>query len=75
MVLCDSNWLALALSQHVHHQAARASLEAVEKLVSVCFCRATQRSFLRLLTNACGFAQDLEGRHLASFALQGDTAW
>ncbi len=49
MVLCDSNvWLALALSKHVHHKAAREWLEAVEKLVSVCFCRATQRTFLRL---------------------------
>ena len=53
MVLCDSNvWLALALSKHVHHKAARAWLEAVEKRVSVCFCRATQRTFLWLLTNA-----------------------
>jgi len=53
VVLCDSNvWLALALSKHVHHKAAREWLEAVEKLVSVCFCRATQRTFLRLLTNA-----------------------
>lgn len=53
MVLCDSNvWLALALSKHVHHVAAREWLEAVEEIASVCFCRATQQSFLRLLTNA-----------------------
>ena len=53
MVLCDSNvWLALALSKHVHHTAARNWLETVEEPVSVCFCRATQQTFLRLLTNA-----------------------
>ena len=53
MVLCDSNvWLALALSKHVHHAAARDWLEAVEEPASVFFCRATQQTFLRLLTNA-----------------------
>lgn len=53
MVLCDSNvWLALALSEHVHHEAARDWLESIETPSSVCFCRATQQSFLRLLTNA-----------------------
>ena len=53
MVLCDSNvWLALALSEHVHHVAARNWLETVEAPQSVFFCRATQQAFLRLLTNA-----------------------
>ncbi len=53
MWLCDSNvWLALALSKHRHHQAARDWFEAVEDPDSVLFCRATQQSFLRLLTNA-----------------------
>jgi len=53
VVLCDSNvWLALALSKHVHHSAARDWFEAVEEPASVCFCRATQQTFLRLLTNA-----------------------
>ena len=53
MVLCDSNvWLALALSKHVHHAAAREWFEAAEEPASVCFCRATQQTFLRLLTNA-----------------------
>ncbi|GMR22050.1 MAG: type II toxin-antitoxin system VapC family toxin [Acidobacteriota bacterium] len=57
MVLCDSNvWLALALSKHVHHTAVREWLEAVEEPASVCFCRATQQSFLRLLTNAAVLA-------------------
>jgi toxin-antitoxin system PIN domain toxin len=53
VLLCDSNvWLALALSKHVHHAAARAWLETLEGLRSALFCRATQQSFLRLLTNA-----------------------
>jgi toxin-antitoxin system PIN domain toxin len=51
--LCDSNvWLALALSKHAHHVAARDWLEAVREPGSVLFCRATQQTFLRLLTNA-----------------------
>ncbi len=53
MVLCDSNiWLALVLSKHVHHSVTREWFEAVEQPASVCFCRATQHTFLRLLTNA-----------------------
>lgn len=53
MVLCDSNvWLALALSKHVHHTAAREWLETLEEPASVLFCRATQQALLRLLTNA-----------------------
>lgn len=53
MTLCDSNvWLALALSKHTHHTAAREWLETVEEPASVFFCRATQQSFLRLLTDA-----------------------
>jgi toxin-antitoxin system PIN domain toxin len=51
--LCDSNvWLALALSRHIHHGAARNWLEAVEQPASILLCRATQQGFLRLLTNA-----------------------
>lgn len=53
MVLLDSNvWLALALSAHLHHTAAVEWLAGVDEPASVCFCRATQQSFLRLLTNA-----------------------
>ncbi len=53
MKLCDSNvWLALALSKHHNHAAARDWLGAVEEPASVLFCRATQQSFLRLLTHA-----------------------
>ena len=57
MVLCDSNvWLALALSGHVHHGVARNWFEGVEAASSVFFCRATQQTFLRLLTNAAVLA-------------------
>jgi uncharacterized protein len=52
MLLCDTNvWLALTLSKHVHHDAARAWLGTVDGLAAIHFCRATQQSFLRLLTN------------------------
>lgn len=51
--LCDTNvWLALALPDHVHHGAVRAWLDSVDEPGGVRFCRATQQSFLRLLTNA-----------------------
>ncbi len=53
MMLCDSNvWLALALSKHVHHTAVCEWLETIEEPASVLLCRATQQTFLRLLTNA-----------------------
>jgi toxin-antitoxin system PIN domain toxin len=52
-MLCDGNvWLALALSRHVHHGAAREWLDTVEAPRSLLFCRATQQTLLRLLTNA-----------------------
>lgn len=52
MILCDTNvWLALALSDHVHHEPARRWFDAVDEPASVAFCRATQQAFLRLLTN------------------------
>ena len=50
--LCDTSvWLALALSGHVHHAAARSWLASVDAPSSIGFCRTTQQSFLRLLTN------------------------
>lgn len=53
MNLCDSSvWLALALSKHAHHAVARDWLESVETPAAVLFCRATQQTLLRLLTNA-----------------------
>ncbi len=55
--LCDGNvWLALALSGHVHHDAARTWLDSIDEPASVTFCRATQQTFLRLLTNTAVLA-------------------
>jgi toxin-antitoxin system PIN domain toxin len=52
MWLCDNNvWLALAISEHVHHPNARDWFETVTEPDSILFCRATQQGFLRLLTN------------------------
>jgi toxin-antitoxin system PIN domain toxin len=57
MNLCDANvWLALALSRHVHHKAARRWLETVTEPATILFCRATQQTLLRLLTNAAVLA-------------------
>jgi toxin-antitoxin system PIN domain toxin len=51
MLLADSNiWLALALSKHDFHNAARDWLAEQTAPASVLFCRSTQQSFLRLLT-------------------------
>lgn len=53
MNLCDVNvWLALTLSQHIHHQTVRRWFESLAEPRSVVFCRATQHALLRLLTNA-----------------------
>ena len=50
--LCDSNvWLAMALSGHVHQAAASAWFDTVEEPGSALFCRASQQSFLRLLSS------------------------
>jgi len=57
VILSDSNvWLALALSGHAHHAAARAWFDAVEEPATVRFCRATQQTLLRLLTNTAVLA-------------------
>jgi toxin-antitoxin system PIN domain toxin len=53
MKLPDTNiWLALTLSGHTHHAAAKAWLDGESKPDSLIFCRSTQQSFLRLLTTA-----------------------
>ena len=50
MRLADSNvWLALALSKHEFHTAARSWLAGQGPGEAV-FCRSTQQTFLRLLT-------------------------
>ena len=52
MVLCDTNvWMALSLSRHSQHHLAQSWLDTVDTPGSIWFCRATQQSFLRLLTN------------------------
>ena len=51
MLLADTNiWLALAISKHQFHGAARTWISGVKTTQKVAFCRATQQSFLRLLT-------------------------
>ena len=49
--LCDSNvFLALSVEAHRHHAAAVNWFETLEPAAQFYFCRATQKSFLRLLT-------------------------
>jgi uncharacterized protein len=56
MALADSNiWLALALSKHEFHPAARTWLAAQGRHEAL-FCRSTQQSFLRLLTTTAVLA-------------------
>lgn len=57
MILCDSNiWLALALSRHSWHTSALGWFDRITEPNTVCFCRATQQAFLRLLTSAAVLA-------------------
>lgn len=70
MILCDSNvWLALALAGHAHHAAARAWFDTVDEPAAVRFCRSTQQTLLRLLTNAAVLAP------YARPPLTNDEAW
>src|SRR5690349_5423556 len=51
VTLADTNfWLALSLSKHLFHPAARDWLDEQRTPASVLFCRSTQQSLLRLLT-------------------------
>ncbi len=43
--------MALAFDQHIHHAAALAWSNALPTGGQLCFCRYTQRGFLRLATN------------------------
>jgi toxin-antitoxin system PIN domain toxin len=43
-------WLALTVDSHIHYASSRRWLSSVEIEARLCFCRATQMSFLRLLT-------------------------
>jgi toxin-antitoxin system PIN domain toxin len=51
VILADTNfWLAMSLSKHLFHVSARDWFAKQTGVESVLFCRATQQSFLRLLT-------------------------
>ncbi len=51
--LADSNiWLALTLSKHAFHRVSREWFDRMKSGDPVVFCRATQQSYLRLLTTA-----------------------
>lgn len=50
-MLFDSNvWMALTFSAHPHHGRAKEAFAEATAGDPVCFCRATQQSFLRLST-------------------------
>jgi toxin-antitoxin system PIN domain toxin len=44
------------MAVHVHHSAARKWLDEIDEGGSILFCRATQQSFLRLLSTPAVFA-------------------
>ena len=51
--LVDSNvWLAAVVGVHLHHDPATGWLSEMDRPAHLVFCRATQQSLLRLLTNA-----------------------
>lgn len=51
MILADTNiWLALSLSKHSFHDVSHAWLRGLDDSERLAFCRATQQSYLRLLT-------------------------
>ena len=57
MTLADSNyWLALAVENHPFHPAVRDWFGSQKPPSAVLFCRATQNSFLRLITTAAVLA-------------------
>lgn len=61
--------MALAFGTHPHHAAARRAFEAADSAHPAAFCRATQQTFLRLVTTAA--VQKL----FASPAISNDEAW
>lgn len=53
MKLPDANiWFALSLTNHEHHDQARAWLETQDLDSSIHFCRPTKQALLRLLTTS-----------------------
>jgi uncharacterized protein len=51
-------WLALTVDSHIHHFIAHRWLSSLDLDAYVCFCRATQISFLRLLTTEAVMGKD-----------------
>ena len=51
-LLDSSIWVAISIAGHIHNSATRAWLDAIDEPDSLYFCRATQQSFLRLMTNS-----------------------
>ena len=50
-------WIALASDRHEHHDIARLWFNSLAQ--AACFCRVTQMSFLRLLTNSKVMGEDV----------------
>ncbi len=64
MKLLDVNvWLAAAWGRHAHHAVARRYLDAEDDDVG--FCRVTEMSFLRLITNPAVTGADVRTRRQA----------
>jgi toxin-antitoxin system PIN domain toxin len=68
--LFDSSvWVALAFGSHPHHSEALMAFEAADSDSPAAFCRATQQTFLRLVTTPT--VQKLFG----SAVITNDEAW
>jgi uncharacterized protein len=66
-LLPDVNvWVALAGLNHSHHVETRSWFDSVVGNDSICFCRATQQGFLRLITEPAIFG---------TAAVSNDKAW
>ena len=74
MKLLDVNvWLAAAWARHIHHPIAKRWMDAEE--ADLLFCRVTELSFLRLVTNRAVTGEDALTRRQAwdlLLALQAD---
>jgi predicted nucleic acid-binding protein len=51
-------WIALTSNRHVHHSLATEWLQGIEN-EQIAFCRISELSFLRLLTNAHVMGKDV----------------
>jgi toxin-antitoxin system PIN domain toxin len=56
--LCDTSiWIAISVQAHQHNRLATAWFDTIDETEAAFFCRATQISFLRLLTTASVMAR------------------